>query len=172
MKKLFALLLALCLLGSVAMAETAAKEVSWNDVEAAAAEVPGGFVTIEELGLNIWLPEGYAAQEVTEEQQEQGIFALYRAADASGAVGFQYYPIEGNVDVEAIANAVPGASEIEALVINGLSCIGFDLKEQNASCLAFGTQKENLLVITFAPADSADYAAKAQIMAASIHNAE
>ena len=172
MKKLFALLLALCLLGSVAMAETAAKEINWSDVEAAAAEIPGGFVTIEELGLNIWLPEGYAAQEVTAEQQEQGIFALYRAADASGAVGFQYYPIEGDVDVAAVTSAIPGASDAEALVINGLSCINFDIKEVNASCLAFGTQQENLLVITFAPINSEDFAAKAQIMVASIQNAE
>ena len=58
MKKIFALMLALCLmLGCTALAEEPT-ELNWADVEAAAKEVGGQFIPID-LGLAVWAPNDY-----------------------------------------------------------------------------------------------------------------
>ena len=168
MKKLFALMLALCLmLGCTALADV---EVNWEDVEDA---VEGGdFVTIEELGLDIWIPDDYVDMELDESYTSVGYFKLFGAEDGSGAVAFQYIEAAADVDLLEAVNAIEGASGAESMIINGLPCVNFDLLEQNASCLAFNTQKGNILVITFAPISSDDFKAKAQFIMASIQSAE
>ena len=69
MKKLFALLLALCLMWSVACAEEST--MNWEDVEALieASGLEGDFWNLEDLGLDIWLPNdlGGPALRVVEE---------------------------------------------------------------------------------------------------------
>ena len=50
MKKLFAALVALCMLCSFAMAEQQVVEFNWADVEEAAAGIDGQFVAIANTG--------------------------------------------------------------------------------------------------------------------------
>ena len=170
MKKLFALMLALCLLCSVAMAEDAV-EANWADVEAAAANYGGDFVAIEEMSLKIWLPNGYSAYDPDEESAGKGIFRVYAPEDGSGAVALQYVEANG-ADVATAVNAIEGASDAKPMVVNGLSCINFDMKDDDATCVAFGTQKGNLFVMIFAPMSSAAFAEIAPIMLASLQSAD
>ena len=66
MKKLFALMLALCLLGSVAMAG----ELVWaGDAEEAASQIEGEFHTIKEGNLKVWIPAVLQESELTEEDR-------------------------------------------------------------------------------------------------------
>ena len=63
MKKLFALMLALCLvLCSAALAEN---EISWDQVEPLLTEngINGEFVTFEQIAVKVWIPEGMTAVE-------------------------------------------------------------------------------------------------------------
>ena len=172
MKKLFALLLALCLLGSFAMAETTeVTEVNWADVEGAASEVGGQFVTVEALSMAFWLPEGFVQSELTEDQEAMGFFAIFNAEDNSGRIGMQFIEADG-ADVMDVIGEIEGASDAEPMLVNGLSCVNFDMKDMDATCLAFGTQNGNILVITFAPMSNEDFAAKAMLVVASIQSAE
>ena len=171
MKKLFALLLVLCLLCcSAAMAEGA--EANWADVEAAANEIGGGFVSIEDLSLVMWLPDGYVVNtDLSEEYTSVGYFAIFAPEDGSGAVALQYVESDGSDLLERVNN-IEGAANAETMTVNGLPCVNFDMPESNASCLAFATEKGNVFVITCAPITSEDFAKKATIIIASVQSAE
>ena len=167
MKKLFALMLALSLmLGCAALADDL--EFNWADYEGQAEG--GSFVTVEELGLSLWLPDGYADTELTEEAIDAGCFKAFFAEDGSG-VAFLYVEAQGADLMEAV-NAIEGATDPESMIVNGLSCVNYDMKEENATCLAFSTEKDNILVIMFGPISDEEYMAKARIIMASIQSAE
>ena len=170
MKKLFALMLALCLMCSVAMAETAT-EINWADVEAAAAEINGVFIPID-LGLQVWAPADYLIMtDLSEEYTNLGITTLIANEDLSGAIALQYVEANGASVEECVAN-IPGAEDAEPVVINGLECINFDMPSMDATSVAFATEKGNLYVISFMPMSNTDFAAKATIMMASLSLAE
>lgn len=173
MKKLFALMLALCLMFSVAMAETATEDLNWADVESLAAEVGGNFVHID-LGLIMWVPEGYeATAEVSDELAELGFIGTIAPADGSGVVAFQYVEAEG-ADFDDVIAAIPGAQNPKVMVINGIACVNFDLVLNGvlASCVAFPTEQNNIYVIDFMPMDNADFAVLSTVMLGSIQTAE
>ena len=114
MKKLFALMLALCLLCSVALAEGPV-ELNWADVEAAAEEVGGQFFAIEALGLVVWAPNDfYIVNEIPEEYAERGINGMFAAVDEegnlTGAITLQYLDVNG-ASVEECVAAIEGASD-------------------------------------------------------------
>ena len=53
MKKLVVLILALCMLCSVA----SAADLNWADAEEAASQIAGEFKTFDEISVKIWIPE-------------------------------------------------------------------------------------------------------------------
>jgi len=168
MKKLFALVLSLCLLCSIAMAEEAA-EMNWADVEAAAAEYNGVFFPID-LGLKVWAPADYLVytqDQLPEDYTSKGIYALITPEDGSGAIALQYVEANG-AEVMDCVNAIEGASDPKAMVINGFPCVNFDLKAQDATAVAFGTEQGRLFVVSFMPISNADFAKIATIMVASL----
>jgi len=171
MKKLFALLLALCLLCSVAMAEEATT-MNWEDVAAAAEEVGGQFIAID-LGLMVWAPNDfYVINEIPEAFASQGIYAMFASLDEAtgeitGAITLQYVEANGATAAECVSN-IEGAAEPKDMIINGFPCVNFDLPANDASCVAYETEKGNLFVISFLPMTNVDFAAKATIMVASI----
>ena len=53
MKKLVVLILALCMLCSVA----SAADLNWADAEEAASKIAGEFKTFDEISVKIWIPD-------------------------------------------------------------------------------------------------------------------
>ncbi len=92
MKKLFALMLALCLMGSVAMADA---NLTWDAVAETAEQVDGGFQTFDEIAVKIWMPAVLQAVELTDEDKEAGYIGYYATADESAAVSVMYVNVEG-----------------------------------------------------------------------------
>ena len=90
MKKLFALMLALCLmLGTAAMAESA---VNWEDIapQLEAAGITGEFVTFDQIAVKLFIPEGMNAAELPDDS-----FIGYFAADDGDAIAIQYVDVNG-----------------------------------------------------------------------------
>ena len=96
MKKLFAVMLVICLLlGSAALAETI-PEVNWEDYFAAAvAGIPGDFVTFDEIAVKIWLPAQLQAVELTEEDRAEGYIGYYTEDTDNATVAIVYVDTDG-----------------------------------------------------------------------------
>lgn len=176
MKKLSALLLALCLLFSVAVAEDAV-ELNWDSVSFVADDIGGQWLAINDLGLVLWVPNGFdVVNEIPEEFADQKVKGMFvykdeETGETTGAIIFQYVEANG-ADVMECVNAIEGATDAKAMVINGLPCVNFDLKSDDATCVAFGTEKGNLFVISFLPVSDEMFSTEAQVMMASIQTAQ
>ena len=176
MKKLFALMLALCLLGSCcAVAEEGTKEISWGDVEAISALHKGSFQAIADTGLIMYVPNSFAAVELTEEQIAQGNFFLlkdennYRVSAMLQSLG----TLELSDFVAEQLKA--GATEMEEVAINGISAMSyeFEVNGEKIGCIAFYNNTDNtVLTLSFAPANDEAYQEIIALMSGSIQAAE
>lgn len=159
MKKLFAILMALCLmLSCAALAE--AVEVNWSDVEAGLADsgVTGEFVTFDEIAVKIWIPEGLPAVELTDEDREAGYIGYFANEEAQMAV--MYVDADG-MSIEDYMTALEGTEGVESIAllnINGLSGVRYQMPENDSLNIAFATEAGYILEVTMSPlsADGAD----------------
>ena len=110
MKKLFALVLALCLLcGCTAMAETATNEITWEQVVPAieAGNVTGDFYTFDEIAVAIWIPTGMVPTQVPDDNY----IGYFVPEDGSeGAVAVCYVNMNG-ADLDAYKAWKDGAAQ-------------------------------------------------------------
>ena len=168
MKKLFALMLALCMMcGCAALAENA---VTWDmvasDIEASG--ISGDFVTFDEIAVKIWLPEGLTA--VNADELPEGFIGYFQAEDGS-AISVAYVDVNGmDLDTYAQLAAENGATGIEAGTVNGLPCVSYELGEN--LCTAFTTEAGYILEVAMGPVKSDDDKLGASYIMASIQAAE
>ena len=160
MKKLFAILMALCLTLSFAALAEADNEVNWSDVEGTLEEagVTGEFVTFDQIAVKIWIPEGLEAVELTDEDVENGYIGYF--ADDEAQLAVVYANVEGMSieDYAAQLEGMDGISEIAMLVINGLPAVRYQMAENDSLNIAFATEAGYILEVTMAPlsAEGAD----------------
>ena len=91
MKKLVVLILALCMLCSVAFAN----ELTWASVEENASQIAGEFKTFDEISVKIWMPDVLKAVELSDEDREGGYIGYFMTEDESAAVAVMYVNMEG-----------------------------------------------------------------------------
>ena len=169
MKKLFALMLALCLLGSFALADN---EITWEQVAPMleAGNVTGEFVSFDEIAVKIFIPTGLNAVELTDADKEEGYIGYFSAEDGE-AVAVMYVDMDG-MDLDTYAEQVTanGGTELEKGTVNGLPCISYEINGN--MCCSFTTQLGYILEVTVGPL--ADETAKlgASAILASIQAAE
>ena len=136
MKKLFALVLALCLLcGCTALADN---EISWEQVEPLLeqAGVNGNLYTFDQIAVAIFIPEGMESVELPNDS-----YIGYFAAEDGSAVAVQYVNVEG-MDLETYTAALPGvgATEIETGTVNGMPCVTYEIPANKTMNIAFTTE--------------------------------
>ena len=126
MKKLFALVLALLMLGSVACAEGVS--LSWDDVAEQAASIEGEFKTFDEISIMIWIPDALEETELSDEDKEGGYIGYFMTEDQSAAVVVQYVDVNGMTleDYQAAIAEDEGVTEIEAGTVNGLPALSYE----------------------------------------------
>ena len=177
MKKLFALVLALCLLCSLAMAETETETtvatISWSDYEDKAVEIGGKLQGFSEFGIDymMFVPDGFDFVEVPADAAEAGVLAIL----SNGTLTFSVakYSIEGmsrDDFLESLNQAK--ATEIEAGIVNGIECFSYILTTADGimtTNVAFPTDDaKEMITFTFAPSDNQDMQEVLQVVAASI----
>lgn len=147
MKKLFALMLALCLLGSVAMAD----ELVWtSEIEEAATQLGGEFHTVKEGSLKVWIPAVLHETELTEEDAEEGIIANFETEDGEAGIYIQYFDMEGmSLEEYAEDRKDNDAEEIEPGTVNGLPCLAY--KYDEAAVVAFALENGYILEFVCSP---------------------
>ena len=156
MKKLFCVLMVLCLVitAAAALAE-AAPALNWEDFSPIleASGVSGEFYTFDEVAVKIWLPEGMYPVELTEEDQENGFIGYFMPEDESGAVSVVYVDVNG-MSLEEYGEYLAseaGATEIEVGTVNGFPCVSYKLPEQDSVSVTFTTEAGYALEVTCTP---------------------
>lgn len=168
MKKLFALVLALCLLcGCSALAEN---EISWEQVAPMLEEkgVTGDFYTFNEISVAIFIPTGMVPGELPGENYI-GYFVSEDGSD--DAVALMYVDMDG-MDLETYAGILPqvGATEIEAGTVNGLPCVSYEVPENGTINLAFTTAAGYILEVVCGPITDDNAKLGASFILASVQN--
>ena len=185
-KKAMALLVVSCMmLGSVnamaaesaaesAAATAEAVEISWETITAqeGAEEMvaAGEFVTFDEIACQMWMPNVMLPVELTEEDKEAGYIGYYSTADQEASAAVMYVDVEG-MDLESYKAYLaedPEVSEITDVTVNGITALGYDLKEKDTTCISFATAAGYILEFSFAPASDEGYSAVIACMMASI----
>ena len=130
MKRLLSILLALCLLWTVALAETVdtANIISWSDYEDAVVEAGwgGGFYEMSDYDLMFYVPE------VLQPVEDENSAALFMSDD--GQYGFMISvdeDSEESLEAQAELMQAIGAEDLEYDVINGLPGITFTMDGVN-----------------------------------------
>ena len=164
MKKLFALMLALCLmLGCTALADT---NVSWDEVAPTLEEkgVTGHFYTFDEIAVAIFVPDGMAPAALPSDE-----YIGYFASEDGDAIAIMYVDVNG-MDLETYAAALPdvGATEIETGTVNGLPCVSYEIPENGTMNTAFTTQMGYILEVVCGPLADDNAKLGASIIMASI----
>ena len=149
MKKVFAILMALCL--------------NWSDFEPILeqAGITGQFYTFDQIAVKIWLPDGMNAVELSEDDIANGYIGYYQPEDQSGAVAVMYVDVNG-MSLEEYAQYLTneaGATEVEVGTVNGLPCVSYKLPEQDSVSVTFTTEAGYMLEVTCAPlsVENAEY---------------
>ena len=164
MKKLVVLILALCMLCSVAFAN----ELTWASVEEAASQIAGEFKTFDEISVKIWIPEVLQAVELSDEDRESGYIGYFASDDA--AVAVQYVNMEGMSleEYEAQLKEDSEVSDIEAGTVNGLPALSYAIKDKDTGVVAFTTEIGYILEVACGPLSNEGFAQMVGIILSSI----
>ena len=175
MKKLFALLVLVCLvLAPAAMAENAS--VTWEEVGAPAVEalgLEGDFVALSDMGLAIWVPSSLSYSDPSEEDAAAGRYALFMDEDQECYVAVDAINVPDMTLDQAYENAVAsGMTEPEIVNINGLDALTYGNESINAGSVVLVDTNCNMIIFTFAPIDSDDGKMAFAIISSSLMPAE
>ena len=156
MKKLIAVLALLCVMAMPfsVMAEAAqVLEINWADVEAAAAEIPASFVTLEDVGVKFWLPDAFKAIEFGEDEAALGYLAQYATEDGAGVIAVTYAEFEGGSNAFIESMKAAGASDVEEAVVNGLYAVSYSMAESDIVVTAIMSDEAALSFIFYPGSD-------------------
>ncbi|MBQ3278274.1 MAG: hypothetical protein IJG94_03835 [Clostridia bacterium] len=175
MKKLFALVMMLCLLCTAAVAEDAST-MNWSDVEPTLAEnnQSGEFVVLDQLGLKVWLPEGLNAVEVSEADAAAGRLALFTDADQTAYLAVDAMNVEGMTIDQYYENAkaTEGLSDVEMITVNGLNAVVYKSETMNFWSASLVDTNSNIINFVMGPASEEGSQLVFSIILASLQIAE
>lgn len=153
MKKIFAVLVMLCLALTVAASAEVA-EVNWEEVAPTleALGLEGDFATFDEVAVKIWIPSSMQRIELTDEDVQNGYIGYFLDDDETAQVAVVYANVEG-MSLAEYAEQLPeyGAENIVFELINGLEAVEYTLPENDSLNVAFATQAGYVLEVTMAP---------------------
>jgi hypothetical protein len=122
-----------------------------------ASGLTGEFVTFENVGVKIWIPEGMTAVEA--DQLPENNIGYFQAEDGS-AVSVAYVDM-GGMELSEYANQVAalGIEGIETGKLNGLDCVTYENANEDGSVnlvASFATQMGYILEVAVGPVATDD----------------
>ena len=175
MKKLFAVLMVLCVMLTAAAAfagETNVTTVNWSDHEADAAKIEGQFANVAGTGLRMFIPAEFKDTEIPKENQDKGtILVLKSDKEDKAVVNAQV----GSVDIASFkAKLESEGKTVWDMNVNGLPGIQFSVEAEGVttSCFAFSTENGGILMFNFTLANQEPYTGLYKVMVSSIQRAE
>ncbi len=170
MKKIFAVLVCLCLLASAALAEEDVYELNWADIGTEEVQAHGEFrqIEIENMpAIAYWIPSVLTSVDVS---KMEGFFkpaALYATEDQSYSVTVFSFQVAGLEEYLTMIENEGGGSNFKNLTVNGVDCVGYEVEDSNMECLVYPITENIILSFSFTPKDGDDDwdATKAAIIA-------
>ena len=153
MRKVFALLVCLCMMVSVALAEDV-PELNWAEIGTEEVQAQGEFWQIDTIVF--WIPSVMASVDVS---GMEGFFkpaALYGTEDGAYAVTLFVSEAEGLEQYAALMEKEGGGSNFRNLIVNGVECIGYEVESANMECLLYPVTENKILTFSFVPMDGDD----------------
>ena len=153
MKKLFAVLVCLCMMVCAAAAEDV-PELNWADIGTEEILAQGEFQQIETGDLPAviyWIPSGLSSVDVS---GEEGFFkpaALYMTEDQAYSVAVFAFEVAGLEEYAEMMKTQGGGSNFRNLVINGVGCICYEVESDNMECVVYPITENKILSFSFAP---------------------
>ena len=175
MKKLFAAMMALCLmLGAFAAfaAETDTTVVRWSDHEADAAKIEGQFATVGNTGLKMYIPAEFKDTELSQETLDSGTFMVLKTEKEEKAV-VSAQVVKKDFDSFKAALKAEGKT-VWDITVNGMPCLEFnvDVNGVVTSCFVFAAEQGKVLVFNFTLGNQEPYTSIYKVMASSIQPAQ
>ena len=165
MKKLFALVLTVCMLcGCAAMADNT---ITWEEVAPTveAGGVTGDWYTFSQIAVQLFIPTGLNPAQV----DDANYIGYFQSEDGASAVAVLYVNVEG-MDLDTYISKLPevGAENIEAGTVNGLPALSYAIKEKDTGVVAFTTEMGYILEVSCAPISDEGFSALVGIILSSI----
>ena len=155
MKKILAVIMALCMMLSVAALAEEPVALNWEDFEPAleAGGVTGQFYTFDEIDIKMWLPDGINPVELTDEDKANGYIGYFMPEDQSATVAVMYVDVNG-MSIEEYAEqlaTMDDVTEIEQGTVNGFPCVSYNMPKQDSVSITFTTEAGYALEVTCTP---------------------
>jgi hypothetical protein len=152
MKKLFALILALGLLCSLAWAEDAPPELNWNDLDTEKLLANGGFQFISiqdpELTLIYWIPSNLAPLDVSTIESETPPDAAFESEDQKYSVSVFARRVKS---LEDYLTALGVKDKAHLLMVNGLQVISAEVPDDDLDLAVVPVDSTTLITFVFSP---------------------
>lgn len=175
MKKLFAVMMTLCMMLTAVAAfaeEAAVTTVNWADLEADAAAYEGQFATIGSTGMKMYIPAEFKDTELTQEAVDSGTFMVLKSdKEEKSIVSAQLLPTEYTMTKTALQQQ---GMTVRDMSVNGITCFQFSVNAEGVItvCFAFATQSDTTMMFSFTNASQEPYTAMYKVMAGSLQVAE
>ena len=177
MKKLIAILAALCMLFSLsvtAMADGAAVTgtqphyLSWESARTIVVQekLEGRFVKLGDYDLRMWVPDSLLELK----DHPDKYITYFMSEDKSEEVGVQVFEVGEEFSLEAYEQQLEeqGLTDGGMYVVNGYHGLLFMSEQSDNIAIAFMSGDDEALVVSFYPASNADFYQKVKLMIASI----
>ena len=151
MKKVFLMVLCLCLLCTAAFAEDVI-ELKWEDYAEAEAQGEPQELVIPDLGaVDFWIPSFLNEADPALVEGPFQPAALYVSEDGNYGLAIFQMQID---DLEGYINMMMtegGGSNSRNIMVNGVSCIAYEVEENDMECLFFPITDSIALTFSCSP---------------------
>ena len=176
MKRILALVLALCLLqcNVISFAEELV-ELNWDDVLQIEKLYKkdmvsqGRFVTFDEVNYKMWIPNVMKDTKSTYDDEDGTLIGYYETKDQKLVTSINYVDVGVNLaDYKKEVEKLDETENVNYILVNGTKAISYDLPDSDCACLAFEVEDGMILEFVFYPASDDDHIDDFAYMGASI----
>lgn len=169
MRKIILWIVCLCLIGTVAFAEDVI-ELNWAEIGTEEVQTQGEFYQVEtpdKAAVTFWLPSFLNAVDLS---GMEGFFvpqAVYASEDMAYSVAIFTFEVASLDEHAATMKSDGGGSDFRHLTINGVGCIGYEVKAENMESLIYPVSDHMVVSFNITPMDGDEDwdAVKAAILA-------
>lgn len=176
MKKVILMVLCLCMMCTAAFAEDVI-ELNWEQYGTEEAAAQGEFQQLEipDVGTVLfWIPSVLNATDTSVIEGPFQPTALYVSEDDNYGVAVFLNEI-GGMNLEDYAKLMEtegGGSNFRNVMVNGISCIGYEIEEDDMECLLYPVTDNVIATFTCTPLNGDDWDATKGVIFASIQRGE